>query len=48
VRIKLSFDVAFEITCPLAERNDVLASISNLQLVRVIAMLSDGDFGRSN
>jgi hypothetical protein len=41
VRIKLSFDVALQIACPLPEGNDVLASISNPQLVRIVVMLAD-------
>ncbi len=48
VRMNLSFDVALEITCPLAEHGDVLASVSNLQLVGLFMIPADGDFGRCN
>jgi hypothetical protein len=47
-RIKPAFDIALEISHPPAEHDDVLAGVSNLQLVRLVVMVSDGDFGRCN
>ena len=48
VRIKPYFDLVLELGCPSAEHIDVHASVSNLQLVGLIVMLSDRRFGRFN